>query len=135
LTTLPKSLGQLNRLRYLNIADNVFATLSAAVAGMAGLIELRADGNQLTSLPEWIGELRALRELHRRNNRLTTLPASIGTLRDLRQLDLRGNPLCNTDENGRSFQLYEFAVLRNRCAKFRQPSPRSRSWTSSTCAG
>ena len=41
---------------------------------MAGLIELRATDNRLTSLPESVGRLSRLRELHLRNNRLTSLP-------------------------------------------------------------
>jgi Leucine-rich repeat (LRR) protein len=92
LVTLPDSLGRLSRLRYLNIGQNAFTELPPAVCNMGALVELRAEDNRLTSLPD-LAALSRLRELHLRNNRLTTLPESIRELRDLRQIDLRGNPL------------------------------------------
>ena len=63
------------------------------ICGLASLIELRASDNQLTGLPDSVGQLSRLRELHLRNNKLTTVPGSIGALLQLRQIDLLGNPL------------------------------------------
>ena len=92
---VPDAVWSRTELETVVLADNTLAELSERIGSLTHLrmFGLRADGNQLTSLPEWIGEPRALPELHLRNHRLTTLPASIGRLRDLRQLDLRSNPL------------------------------------------
>jgi Leucine-rich repeat (LRR) protein len=43
---------------------------------MTGLIELRAQHNQLSTLPDSIGALRALRELWLRGNAIVSLPSS-----------------------------------------------------------
>jgi hypothetical protein len=92
---VPDAVWSRTELETVVLADNTLAELSERIGSLTHprMFGLRADGNQLTSLPEWIGEPRALPELHLRNHRLTTLPASIGRLRDLRQLDLRSNPL------------------------------------------
>jgi Leucine rich repeat len=87
------SIGQLGKLRYLNISENAFSALRESVCSMSSLIELRVTDNQLPALPDCIAQLSRLRELHLRNNNLTTLPSAIGGLSELRQLDLRGNPI------------------------------------------
>jgi len=46
---------------------------------MTSLIELRASGNRLASLPDSIARLPRLRELHLRDNRLTSLPESVAS--------------------------------------------------------
>src|SRR6185369_15319377 len=52
LTALRESLfTRLIRLRYLNVSDNRLAALPASIGNLSSLEELRADGNQLTSLP------------------------------------------------------------------------------------
>jgi len=50
------------------------------------------DGNQLTILPESIGNLSSLQRLFLGNNLLKTLPESIGKLKLLEELLLEGNP-------------------------------------------
>jgi Leucine-rich repeat (LRR) protein len=93
LTSLPDSLEQLTKLRYLNISQNEFEVFPQCISNMSGLIELRISDNDLISLPDSVGRLSQLRELHLRNNKLVSLPESIGNLPELRQLDLRGNLL------------------------------------------
>src|SRR5207248_10375545 len=63
-------LGRLNKLRYLNLADNEVATLPDGIGGMTSLRELRAYNNAFRTVPASIGNLRALRELHLQGNRL-----------------------------------------------------------------
>ena len=60
LNTLPSSLDQLKKLRYLNLSANSFTTLPEAVCGLANLIELRASDNQLTELPDSVARLSRL---------------------------------------------------------------------------
>ncbi len=52
-------------------------------------LDLRA--NQLTSLPETIGDLKSLRFLDLRDNNLKSLPASIRNLKHLEKIDVRLN--------------------------------------------
>jgi leucine-rich repeat protein SHOC2 len=51
--------------------------------------------NQLTSLPESIGNLCNLTELHLDNNQLNSLPSSMENLFGLKRLNLNGNPLAD----------------------------------------
>ncbi|EMM78569.1 leucine rich repeat protein [Leptospira santarosai str. 2000030832] len=55
-------------------------------------LEASEGGNQLTTLPEEIGNLQNLQTLNLNNNQLTTLPKEIGKLQKLKWLDLSGNP-------------------------------------------
>ena len=88
-------------MRYLNITDNQLSTLPESIGNLTSLIELRLYNNQLKNLPDTIGNLKNLRELHLMNNPLTSLPDSIGKLKNLTQLDLRNNHL--TVARGRAF--------------------------------
>ncbi|MBP5093899.1 MAG: leucine-rich repeat domain-containing protein, partial [Abditibacteriota bacterium] len=56
---------------------------------VVGTLDLR--GNNLTSLPESIGNLTNLEFLFLDYNKLTSLPSSIGNLTNLRSLYLGGN--------------------------------------------
>ncbi|MGV9171697.1 MAG: hypothetical protein ACOC35_03870, partial [Promethearchaeia archaeon] len=52
---------------------------------------LDVGANQLTSLPDWIGNLKRLRHLDVGANQLTSLPDSLANLKTLEVLDLK-NP-------------------------------------------
>ncbi|KKL06654.1 hypothetical protein LCGC14_2593890, partial [marine sediment metagenome] len=47
--------------------------------------------NQLTALPESIGNLKSLQELDLKYNQLTALPGSMWQLKNLESIDLDGN--------------------------------------------
>jgi Leucine-rich repeat (LRR) protein len=67
----------------------------------ANLTELWLDHNQLTSLPDSIGNLKALKDLSLHENALTVLPHTIGLLEQLEQLRVDRNRLtCLPDELG-----------------------------------
>ena len=57
------------------------------------LTSLTISGNQLTSLPESIGNLSSLSVLALYSNQLTSLPENIGNLSNLEELNLSGNQL------------------------------------------
>ena len=50
--------------------------------------------NQLTELPESLGNLTALTELDLSSNRLNTIPNRAGNLSPLAELSVNGNPVC-----------------------------------------
>ncbi len=52
------------------------------------MLRLDLRNNQLTTLPESIGNLTKLKYIKLDDNQLTTLPESIGNLTQLNQLDL-----------------------------------------------
>jgi Leucine-rich repeat (LRR) protein len=78
-----------NSLYLTNLPDDIFQ-LQPFINGLQGLI---LDRNQLTSIPESIGNLTALKILWLRNNQLTSIPESIGNLIALEHLDLIDNQL------------------------------------------
>lgn len=70
LTRLPREIGQLRSLRYLDISHN-----------------------QLTSLPPELGMCTPLRQLLLYNNLIQTIPPELGALHFLELLGIQGNPL------------------------------------------
>jgi len=94
LTTLPEWIGELTKLKSLELQINRKLThLPASIGNLVNLERLILRTNILTRLPASIGNLRNLENLELNNNKLTTLPASIGNLTKLRTLDLSGNKL------------------------------------------
>jgi Leucine-rich repeat (LRR) protein len=63
------------------------------------IVMLDLGNNQLTSLPESLGNLTALRVLDLGNNQLTSLPESLGNLTALTSLDLSDNQLTSLPES------------------------------------
>ncbi|AKB50640.1 hypothetical protein MSBRW_1387 [Methanosarcina barkeri str. Wiesmoor] len=64
-----------------------------SVAKEKNLTNLNLSGNQLTQVPQEIGELKNLTMLDLSENTLTILPQEIGELKNLKTLDLSGNQL------------------------------------------
>ena len=54
---------------------------------------LNLNENQLTSIPESIGEMARLGSLYVEKNQLTSLPESIGKLKDLYSVQIADNQL------------------------------------------
>ena len=64
--------------------------------GMKGIKNLSLDNNDLTTLPESLGQLTDLEEFYLANNNFTTLPESLGQLTNLQGLYLTNNPNLTT---------------------------------------
>ncbi|MFX1339872.1 MAG: hypothetical protein ACFFDK_14765 [Promethearchaeota archaeon] len=93
LLTLPESIGKLQALQTLYLAENRLESLPDSIGNLILLKNLDLGYNQLTSLPESIGELQLLETLNLWRNKLTTLPKSIENLESLKRLNIRRNKL------------------------------------------
>jgi leucine-rich repeat protein SHOC2 len=88
--------ARIDRLSKLSLKNSQIAILPESIIGLGHyLTHLYLDENNLTSLPENIGNLFILKELNLANNQLNDLPTSISMLSNLTYLDLNGNPLAD----------------------------------------
>jgi Leucine-rich repeat (LRR) protein len=90
--SLPKSIGELNKLEQLYLVNNVLDTLPAEINNCHQLRILNLTNNKLTSLPD-ISSLISLTDLKLNNNELRQLPDSFDSLTKLVYLNLTGNKL------------------------------------------
>lgn len=94
ITTVPDSLKNLSCLQELVLADNKIKSFSDTFFEFLFKVEeLNLAGNQLTHLPESIGNLSQLKQLNLLNNQLTHLPESFCHLCQLQELVLSHNQL------------------------------------------
>jgi len=89
---LPPELFELTHLHALDISGNQITELSNIIK-LKSLKSLRASINNISLLPEEIGQLTSLQNLELNANKLTCLPRSIGNLFNLEQLSIGKNPL------------------------------------------
>ncbi len=98
----------------LNLSFQDLTALPESVGQLTQLQYLHLTGNQLTTLPESIGRLKLLQRLYLSGNQLTTLPESIGQLKLLQRLDLSGNRLTTLPESiGQLTQLQRLYISGN----------------------
>ncbi len=93
LEELPKSIGNLQCLQFLNVSQTRLTSLPEELAYCSQLINLSANRSRLKTLPENIGNLINLQQLSLMYNKLEELPASIGNLESLAALSLDVNKL------------------------------------------
>jgi hypothetical protein len=96
LTSLPKNIVDLKKLKYLSLSHNKFRQWSslASISQLINLETLILDNNELVVPPEFqIFTLSKLRVLNLSNNRLKYLPTEITTLKELKDLYIDGNLL------------------------------------------
>ena len=79
LTQVPNSLFSLPTLKFLDLSHNLLggvaqAYLSEAIGQAQALVELHLAGNQLSNLPESMGDLANLEVLDIKDNKLLQLP-------------------------------------------------------------
>ncbi|XP_054997502.1 E3 ubiquitin-protein ligase LRSAM1 isoform X2 [Sorex araneus] len=92
---LPKSCSLLSlaTIKVLDLHDNQLTVLPEDLGQLTALQVLNVERNQLTSLPRSTGRLAQLQTLNVKDNRLRELPDTLGELRSLRTLDVSENPL------------------------------------------
>ncbi|XP_004593611.2 E3 ubiquitin-protein ligase LRSAM1 [Ochotona princeps] len=92
---LPKSCSLLSlaTIKVLDLHANQLTGLPEDMGQLTALQVLNVEKNQLTYLPRSIGNLVQLQTLNVKDNRLKELPDSLGELRSLRTLDISENNL------------------------------------------
>uniref|UniRef100_A0A8C2QK47 E3 ubiquitin-protein ligase LRSAM1 n=1 Tax=Cricetulus griseus TaxID=10029 RepID=A0A8C2QK47_CRIGR len=90
---LPKSCSLLSlaTIKVLDLHDNQLTALPDDMGQLTALQVLNVERNQLTHLPRSIGNLLQLQTLSVKDNRLKELPDTLGELRSLRTLDISEN--------------------------------------------
>ncbi|GKV31137.1 hypothetical protein SLEP1_g39871 [Rubroshorea leprosula] len=95
-------LGDLKRLRYLDLSWNAFVgSIPSSLGTISTLRELYLSGNKLNeTIPMWIGKLLAIRKLILYSNQLRgSVPNSIGQLSELEMIDFSKNLLSGSIPN------------------------------------
>nr|KAF6314939.1 leucine rich repeat and sterile alpha motif containing 1 [Myotis myotis] len=92
---LPKSCSLLSliTIKVLDLHDNQLTALPEDIGQLTALQVLNLERNQLTYLPRSIGNLTQLQTLNVKDNKLKELPDTLGELRSLRTLDIRDNEM------------------------------------------
>ncbi|XP_040338322.1 E3 ubiquitin-protein ligase LRSAM1 isoform X3 [Herpailurus yagouaroundi] len=92
---LPKScsLLSLTTIKVLDLHDNQLSALPDDIGQLTALQVLNVERNQLTYLPRSIGNLIQLQTLNVKDNKLRELPDTVGELRSLRTLDISENEI------------------------------------------
>ena len=104
-----------NHVTKLTMNANQLTSLPESIGQLQQLSDLNLQFNQLTSLPESIGQLQQLSHLDLQSNQLTSLPESIGQLQQLSHLDLQSNQLTSLPESiGQLQQLSHLYIGRNK---------------------
>jgi hypothetical protein len=77
------TISELTNLKFLSISNNELTSLPDSIGNLINLTHLSIDNNNLTSLPDSIGNLINLEMLSIYNNNLTNLPKNIKNLTKL----------------------------------------------------
>lgn len=92
---LPKSCSLLSlaTIKVLDLHDNQLTALPDDIGQLTALQVLNVERNQLTHLPRSVGNLLQLQTLNVKDNKLKELPDTLGELRSLRTLDISENEI------------------------------------------
>lgn len=90
---IPQTIGNLANLEYLDLSGNknLSGSLPDAINDMTKLVNLKADRCNLTGFPTSVSQLVNLRVLSVSWNRISQLPTGLGSLTSLRRLILNNN--------------------------------------------
>ncbi|MBP2100557.1 InlB B-repeat-containing protein [Enterococcus rivorum] len=89
----------MTNLELVRLDDNQLTSLPESIGNLVGLEYLYLRNNNFSNLSETIGSLVSLRELYLDNNQLASLPESIGNLTELSELYLDNNQLTSLPGN------------------------------------
>jgi len=117
LKTLPAEIGNLTQLLFADLRQNEIGNLPSTIGNLTLLTNLYLSTNSLKSLPAEIGQLSSLDRLYLEMNQLTALPAQLGNCANLAQLMAQFNQITSIPyELGRCAKLKTFLISNNRLA-------------------
>ncbi len=92
LSELPKEIGNLKNLKFLELRQNNLSSLPEEIGQLTNLIYLNLWLNSLKTIPKGIGKLHKLDSLNLAYNEIRILPKEIANLVNLTELWLNANP-------------------------------------------
>jgi hypothetical protein len=110
LSSLPKEFGKLQKLKIIFCADNAFTTIPTVLADCPKLSMIAFKSNAITKVPKEAFPL-STQWLILTNNQITTLPQSMGNLHKLQKLALAGNQLTSLPKSMKQCQALELIRL------------------------
>ncbi|AMP20248.1 hypothetical protein AZF37_02825 [endosymbiont 'TC1' of Trimyema compressum] len=114
LISLPEFNGSYPDLIYLNARECALTALPNSFANLTKLQSLQLNGNQLSVLPDGLSNFTDLYYLQVNDNKLTQLPSNIGNLVNLTELSLENNQLSSLpDSYGNLVNLYNLNLSDN----------------------
>ena len=93
---IPDEIGRCGCLLYLDLMDNQLTSVPASIGNLEKLIHLNLTSNNIKKLPDEIGSCKSLRALYVSNNQLTHLPESVSVLVGLNHFDISKNQFTTT---------------------------------------
>lgn len=93
-----QQLSTMTALKSLGLGHNQLTRLPDSIGNLTNLTTLGLSYNQLTTLPDSFGDLTNLTNLGLYNNEITSLPDSIGNLTNLTELTLWDNPISESEQ-------------------------------------
>ena len=90
---LPASIANMTELTTLNVSSNRICIVNPIISMISSLTKLQLQDNNLTVIPEVVGSMLSLLEISFSQNRLTELPQSLPKLTNLRNLLASDNRL------------------------------------------
>lgn len=90
---LSPQLCRLSSLTALFLNSNQITVVPEGIGNLSSLIELSLSSNQITTVPDAIGRLTNLAILEMRTNQIAVVPDAIGRLSNLKELDFYANQI------------------------------------------
>jgi len=106
-----KGLFSLTSLKRLYLHNNQLSSLPESIGNLISLRRLDLSTNKLTIIPDSIGNMISLRRLEIRGNKLNQLPDSIGNLKSLTLLNLVANKIINLPDSIKKLELLDLLAL------------------------
>ncbi|MBT4594765.1 leucine-rich repeat domain-containing protein, partial [bacterium] len=110
---LPKEIGNLTKLKCLDLSNNQLTTIPKEIKNLTKLERLYLSSNTLTTLPKEIGNLVSLEWLNLVNNKFESIPKEIRKLTKLKCLDLSDNKLTSLPKEIEKLANLEHLFLSN----------------------
>ena len=104
LENLPRSIGMLKSLVFLNLDSNQLKILPDSFVELTSIKKIDLTSNELENLPILFGNLKTLEILNLTSNKLKSFPQGFGNLENLKELDFINNKITYLPESFRNLK-------------------------------